>query len=192
MLYRNAVADPAIALPQLRRALADSDDLVRHIAAVRLALHYPMEIPEATTRELLNTLLQVSRTSGRLSLGAGYAEATEDSEDCGDLGQDIVLALARLPAGSADFAIPELVALWQRDRQFYEAVLAAVALAFPEGGSPAASALNQLQRALLQALVGDNAVWTYCGDPAPMLVARGLPGSQRAMRSFLATAGGSA
>jgi hypothetical protein len=105
------------------------------------------------------------------------------------LGQHIALAFARLPAASAEFAVPELVALWQRDRQFYEAVLAAIAIAFPEGGRPAVSVLSASQRAVLQALVGDDAVWTFCGDTAPMLLARGLPRSRRDMQAFLAGAG---
>jgi hypothetical protein len=189
-LYREATADPVSALPQLRRGVADPDDLVRHVAAVQLAFHHPTELTESATRELLGTLLRVSRVSDRAPLTSEYAEATDDGEDCWDLGQHIALALARLPAGSAKFAVPELVTLWQRDRQFYEAVLAAVALAFPEGGRPAASALSDSQRAVLRALVGDDAVWTFCWDTAPMLVARGLPDSRRGMQAFLAGTGG--
>jgi hypothetical protein len=187
-LYREGNADPVKALPQLRRAVTDPDDLVRHVASVQLAFHHPTEMTESTTRELLATLLQVSRVSDRSPLTPEYAEATDDGEDCWDLGQHIALALACLPAGSADFAVPELVALWQRDRQFYEAVLAAVALAFSEGGRPTPSALSQSQRAVLLALVGDDAVWTFCGDTAPMLMARSLPESLRGMQSFLASA----
>jgi hypothetical protein len=188
-LYRAAAADPVTALPQLRRGVADPDDLVRHVAGIQLALHHPSELPESVTRELLNTLLRVSRVSDRSPLTAEYTQATDDGEDCWDLGQHIALALARLPTGSAEFAVPELVALWQRDRQFYEAVLAAVAIAFPEGGSPAVSALSVSQRVVLLALVGDDAVWTLCGDTAPILAARGLPGSRRGMQAFLAGEG---
>jgi hypothetical protein len=185
MLYRVAVAEPVKALSILRQAAADPDELVRHVAAIQLAIHHPTEMPEAATRELLGTLLRVSRKSDPTPLTSEYIQATDDGEDCWELGQHIVLALARLPAGSAEFAVPELVALWQRDRQFYEAVLAAVALAFSAGGRPTASALNASQRAVLHALVGDEAVWTFCGDTAPMLAARGLPGSRRGMQAFL-------
>jgi hypothetical protein len=86
--------------------------------------------------------------------------------------------------------VPELVSLWQQDRQFYEVAPAAVALAVPEGGSPAASVLSELKRAVLLALAGDEAVWMFCGDTAPMLVARGLPGTRRGMQSFLSSASG--
>src|SRR5262245_40420714 len=120
-LYREATADPGAALPQLRRGAADADDLVRHVAGVQLALHNPSEVQESVTRELLRTLLRVSQASDQSPLTAEYTEATADGEDCWDLGQHIALALARLPAGSAEFAVPELVALWRRDRQFYEA-----------------------------------------------------------------------
>jgi hypothetical protein len=167
--------------------VADPDDVVRHVAAVQLALHHPGKLPESATRELLGTLVRVSRVSDRSHLTAEYTAATDDGEDCWDLGQHIALALARLPAGSAEFAVPELVALWQRDRQFYEAVLAAVALAFPEGGRPAAATLSGSQRAVLQALVGDDAVWTFCMATAPLLAARGLPGSRPGMQAFLAS-----
>src|SRR5262249_40332772 len=145
-LYRAAMADPATARPELRRRVADPDELVRHVAAVQLAFHHPADLPGPATRELLSTLLRVSRSSDESSLIPEYAAASDDGEDCWDLAQHIALALARLPAGSADFAVPELVALWQQDRQFYEVALAAVALAFPKGGSPAASALSELQR----------------------------------------------
>jgi hypothetical protein len=184
-LYREATANPTVASPQLRRVVADPDELVRHVAAVQLALHSPADLPTSAARELLGTLLRVSRVGDTSSLTPEYAAATDDGEDCRDLGQDIALALARLPAGSADFAVPELIALWQRDRQFYEAVLAAVALSFPEGGRPVASALSELQRAVLGALLGDEPVWTCCMVTAPMLQARGLPGSRHGMQSFL-------
>lgn len=184
-LYRKVTADPVSALPYLLQAVVDPDDLVRHVAGVQLAFHHPAALPESATRELLSTLLRVSRVSDRSPFTAEYAEATDDGEVCWDLGQHIALALARLPAGSADFAVPELVVLWQRDRQFYEAGLAALALTFPERDLPTAAALSGLQRTVLHALVSDDAVWTFCGDTAPMLSARGLPGSQRDMRLYL-------
>jgi hypothetical protein len=178
-LYTDTKTNPALALSQLQR--------VRHIATVQLGFHHPAHLPSAAVRELLDTLLRVSQGSDTSPLTNEYAEATDDGEDCWDLCQHIALALACLPAGSADFAVPELVGLWRRDRQFYEAVLAAVALSFPEGGRPSASALSASQRGVLVALAGDEAVWKFCGDTAPILEARGLPGSRVGMQSFLAS-----
>jgi hypothetical protein len=172
--------------------VADPDSLVRHVAAVQLATHSPADLPAAAVRELLDTLIQVSRPSARFPLTPEYEEATDDGNSSWDLGQHIALALADLPAGSADFAVPELVALWRRDRQFYEAVLAAVSLSFREGGRPVAAALSESQRAVLAAIADDEALWSYCGDTTPTLVARGLPGSRHGLRSFLASNGGTA
>jgi hypothetical protein len=191
-LYGQVTAGSVAGLPELRRAVTDPDALVRHVAAVQLAFHRPTELPESAVRELLGTLVALSRrVPDKSSLAADYTVVTDDGEDCWELSQHITMALARLPAGSADFAVPELVALWQRDRQFYEAVLAAIALSFPEGGRPVASTLSNSQRTVLAALTDDEAIWTFCGDTAPMLLARRLPTSRGALRSFLASASGS-
>jgi len=189
-LYREVTADPISALPQLRRGVADPDELVRHVAAVQLAFHHPAELTGATTSELLETLLRVSEMSDTSPLTPEYAAATDDGENCWDLGQHIALALARLPVGSADFAVPKLVALWERDRQFYEAVLAAIALTFAEGDRPRASALSPPQRAVLAAMVEDEPVWDCCVATAQLLQARGLPSSRGGMQSFLGATGG--
>jgi hypothetical protein len=188
--YRAATAEPVASLPELRRGVADPDELVRQVAAMQLAFHHPADLSESASRELLSSLLRVSRASDESLLTPEYAAASDDGEDRWDFAQQIALALARLLAETADFAVPELVALWQQDRPFYEVALAAVALTFPEGGRPAASALSELQRAVLLALMGDEAVRTFCGDMPPMLGARGLPGTRLGMRSFLASAGG--
>jgi hypothetical protein len=186
-IYRDATADPVASLPRLRTGVADPDALVRHVAAVQLAIHSPIDLPASAVRELLDTLLRVSRPSDLSPLTPEYAEATDDGEYCWDLGQHIALALAQLPTGSADFAVPELVGLWKRDRQFYEAVLAAVALSFPEGGRPVAVDLSESQRAVLAVIADDEPLWSCCGDTVPALEARGLPTSRHEMRSILAS-----
>ncbi|MDB5384908.1 MAG: hypothetical protein JWM11_554 [Planctomycetaceae bacterium] len=184
-LYRAATADPAAALPQLLSGVTDLDELVRHVAAVQLALQLHSELQAPVARELLDTLLRVSQPSDRSLLTTEYAAATDDGEACWDLGQHIALSLACVPPGSADFAVPELISLWQRDRQFYEAVLAAVALTFPDGGRPLATALTELQSRVLIALTEDEAIWTFCRDTRQLLDARGLPQSRQGMRAFL-------
>src|SRR5438132_970380 len=83
---------------------------VRHVAAVQLARPYPGEVPETTAREMLDTLLGgPDRRRGESPISREYAEATASEADCHDLGQDLALALACLPAGSADFALRPLV-----------------------------------------------------------------------------------
>ena len=77
-LYRAATADPTTALPELRRSVTDPDELVRHVAGVQLALHHPADLPRSATRDLLSTLLRVSRASDESSLtrGPGLDEQT--------------------------------------------------------------------------------------------------------------------
>jgi hypothetical protein len=78
------------------------------------------------------------------------------------------------------------VDLWNQDRQFYEAALAAIALAFaPAPTAHPAEKLTDDQRQLLQALLQDEPIWSCCGDIAPTLTARGLPASRSAMSAFL-------
>lgn len=189
-LYEQSTANPIAGLPGIRRAAADPDDLVRHVAMVQLAFHRPAELAISAIHELLDTLVRVSGVGNSRPITREYAAAT--GVDCWDLGQHIAVALASLPAGSADFAVSELLDLWQRDRQFYEAALAAIALSFPESDRLPASAVNESQRAVLVALVRDDAVWTCCGDTSPILIARGLPGTRSGMESFLMSATGPA
>jgi hypothetical protein len=141
---------------------------------------------------MLDTLGQSRQQRAKPPIYAEYSEATATEDDCHDLGQDIVLALARLPAGSADFAVPPLLSLWQGDRQFYEAALAAALLTFPAGGRPVPSGLSEVQRSVLTALIGDSAIWTFCVDTAPILAARGLPGTRSGMQAFLRSGSGRA
>ena len=227
-LYRQARRNPARARDRLVEALKDPDALLRHVAGVLVARHYPTDLPKQAIREMLKTLIRectpradlppIIHEYARLSeegnlpeseleaisarvqaamdeyqqrhppsqIGQEYTEVTTTKDDCNDLGQDIALALARLPAGSASFAIPPLLELWRQGRQFYEAALAAIALSFPPTAAKvAASRLSATHRAVLHALTEDAPIWTFCGDMAPMLADRGLPTTRRAMRKYL-------
>ena len=226
-LYRQARRNPARARDRLAEALKDPDALLRHVAGVLVAQHYPTDLPKQTIREMLNTLIRectpradlppIIHEYARLSEGnlpeseldaiftrvqaamdeyqqrnppspisLEYTQVTTTKDDCNDLGQDIALALARLPASSANFAIPPLLKLWRQARQFYEAALAAIALSFPPTAAKvAASRLSAIQRAVLHALTEDVSIWTFCGDTAPMLADRSLPTTRQAMRKYL-------
>jgi hypothetical protein len=207
--------------------MKDPDALLRHVAGVLVAQHYPTDLPKQTVREMLKTLIKeytlrenlppILHEYARLPDGVPeseldalaarvqaamdeyhqrnppsqisleYTKVTTTKDDCNDLGQDIALALARLPAGSASFAIPPLLELWRQNTQFYEAALAAIALSFPPTAvKMAASRLSATERAVLHALTEDASIWTGCGDTAPMLADRGLPTTRRAMRKYLA------
>jgi len=61
-----------------------------------------------------------------LPVASSYSEVTATEDDRPMLQQELTLALTRLPPGSADFAVSQLINLWNRDRQFYEAALAAI------------------------------------------------------------------
>ena len=227
-LYRQARRNPARARDRLVDALKHPDTLLRHVAGVLVAQHYPTDLPKPTIREMLKTLIReytpradlppIIHEYARLSdegnlpeselaamatrvqaamdehqqrnlpsqISQEYTQVTTTKDDCNDLGQDIALALARLPAGSASFAIPPLLGLWRQGRQFYEAALAAIALSFPPTAAKVAeSGLSATQRAVLHALTEDASIWTFCGDTAPMLADRGLPTTRRAMRKYL-------
>jgi hypothetical protein len=126
-------------------------------------------------------------------LSQEYTKVTTTRDDCNDLGQDIAIALARLPAGSADFAIEPLVKLWRQAPEFYEAALAAIALSFPPTAAKmAARRLSATQRAVLHALTEEEAIWTSCGDTELLLADRGLPTARGAMRKYLRTGNKSA
>lgn len=184
-LFLKVEEDPSTARAALLQAVLDSDSLVRHVAAVQLACHYPELVPEPIVREMVGTLVGEARwLDDEPAISREYTEATVTEDDCHDLGQDIALALACLPTGF-DFAAVSLVHLWQGERQFYEAALAALALSFPPDGHPIAAELNDTQRSVLLALVADIAIWTYCGDTVPMLAERGLPTTNAEMRAFL-------
>jgi hypothetical protein len=200
--YQQCLAAPATSLDMLRQELSNPDALVRHVAAIQLIFHHPTEVPEATIDELTATFLRVSEgTSQDDPLVTDYTEATlnEEDEDWHDLQQDIALAFARLPANPNSPAIAPLVRVWQDDRSFYEAMLAAVVIAFPLSVLPVPpDSLNETQKSVLRALVpvkkrrffggsqkGEEAIWRSCEDTVYMLAERGLPNSPEAMRAYL-------
>ena len=57
-LYRQARRNPARARDRLVEALKDPDALLRHVAGVLVAQHYPSDLPKQTIREMLKTLVR--------------------------------------------------------------------------------------------------------------------------------------
>lgn len=168
----------------LARACESNSKLIRLTAGVALCNLAPERMPGEAVYQMALELRGRSqvRDPGLLNeyLVASYGN---------DLGQDIALALARVPAGRADSAVPVLLEAWQESPSFYEAALAAIALAFPK--TEAAFARDQLrpvQVRVLRGLLSDEAIWKYCGDTAPVLASRGLPRDQNGMRRLLENA----
>jgi hypothetical protein len=148
---------------------------------------------EALGARVAAAMAEYHRRHPPSQLSQEYTEVTATKDDCHDLGQDIAYALARLPVGSAGFAVLPLLGLWRQQRSFYEAVLAAIALSFPPSAAKVpASRLSKAQRAVLEALTEDEPVWTCCGDTAPLLADRGLPTTRKAVRKYLRATGKSA
>jgi hypothetical protein len=167
----------------LVHALGDGDLLVRLVAAIGLSRLAPERLPEPVVREMLATVIAAYDEP---SVARDFEEVAATEDDCPNLQQELVLALGRLPAGSADFAVPQLVGLWWRDRSFYEAALAAICLSFPtRETSVAAHDLTPMQAGVLDAVVGDRPMWEACGDTPEVLAARGLPLTRPEMYALL-------
>jgi hypothetical protein len=170
---------------RLVRALADTELMVRQVAAIELARKWPARLPDAAVRELLETLARLMYGEGR-SLDIDYEEATATEDDSGALAQDIVLALANLRCGQAGFAIPRLLEFWSFSHPFYELGHALIALAFPVSKSKAVVPRRLgMQYQVLQALVVAEDIWQFDGDWSALLKSRGLPTTRKAMYKFL-------
>jgi hypothetical protein len=160
---------------RLSKGLADPHPLVRHVAAIELAKWWPGDLPEASIRELLETLARDEYYEPS-PFEDDYAEATATEEDCGFLGQDIVVAFAHLEYGQADFVIRRLLEFWSFDCQFYELGHAMLALAFPPSDRTLLKEnLSGLQQRILQGLVAQAMIWNCDMNWKEALVQHGLP-----------------
>jgi hypothetical protein len=184
-LWRGAAGDPPAGCAQLVDALVSQSVLLRHVAAVALANLSPEQLPESSIRELLSTLARLEYLE-RPAIAAAYAEVTAMEDDSHDLGQDIVVALAALRCGQADFAIPRLLEFWSFDSQFYELAHALLALAFPlTEVRVVKDSLTGVQYRILQALVATGTIWASDATWPACLTARGLPASRAGVFQLL-------
>src|SRR5262245_31598581 len=55
-LYRKCQKNPSSVRDRLIKVLADPDSLLRHVAGILLAHHFPSDLPEPTIREMLDTI----------------------------------------------------------------------------------------------------------------------------------------
>src|SRR5689334_20257630 len=90
---------------ELLRALAESLPVARLSAGVELAYRFPDRLPEAAIREMLDTMWRLEDLE-LADLANQYHAAASAGEDLRDLSQDIVMGLAHLNSGQADFAVP--------------------------------------------------------------------------------------
>jgi hypothetical protein len=177
-LYRASARPLPTTSDSLSAALFAPERLIRHVAAIELAKLDPERLPEQSIRELLDTLVRLEYLE-RLPLEEEYSEATATEEGCKFLGQEIVLAFARLRCGQADYLIPRLLEFWSFASQFYELAHAMLALAFPVTSSRVEKeALSGVQCCILQALVVEEAIWRFDGDWSSVLSKYGLPQSR--------------
>lgn len=184
-LFQAATRLLSDAREQLLEGLGDGNPLVRHVAAIELAKRWPEELPETSIRELLETLAR-NEYREPLLFESEYAEATATEEDCGSLGQDIVIAFAHLGYGQADFVIPRLLEFWSFDYQFYELGYAMLALAFPRSEQPVRNEqLSDHQRSILRALTAQSEIWISDMTWEQRLTRYGLPGTRSEMLSLL-------
>jgi hypothetical protein len=155
------------------------------VAAIELAKRWPGDLPEASIRELLDTLARDEYFEPS-PLEDDYAEATATEEDCGALGQDIVLAFAHLGCGQADFVIPRLLEFWSFDSQFYELGHAMLALAFPPSDRMVVEeSLSGRQRRIVQALLAQPMIWDSDMTWGEALIRYGLPRTRGEMFCLL-------
>lgn len=170
-------------------SLSDVDTLVRHVAAIELLQAAPDSVPEAAIRQLAQTVeASYADVSGYASspLVTAYCEVAGGE----DLQQAIVLALAHLQSGQADFLIQPLIDYFDSDEQFYEFAHALLALAFPPSSVPLRpSSLSDTQRHVLRALAANAPIWNGDGDLRQDLAARGLPSSRVDVKALVGDAG---
>lgn len=160
-----------------RACESEKSKLLRLTAGVALCNLAPEKMPGNVVHHMALALRKEN---------SGLSEQYLVASDGKDLQHDIALALAKVPAGRADSAVPVLLEVWQEGTDFYEAALAAIALAFPKTKARiAGSQLRPVQRHVLRGLISDEAIWRYCGDTAPLLASRGLPRDRNAMRLLL-------
>ncbi len=142
------------------------------------ALGHVRDDPQKVTPRECQLLINVVRASydddledSFEDLADQYSDSTEDADD---LQQDAVLAIAQLPDGRALELVPDLIQFLDEDSQFYELAHALVAIAF-QPTSSSSSAVDDVQRKVLAAIIANDDIWTLDGTFAERLKQRGLP-----------------
>jgi hypothetical protein len=145
--------------------------------------------PAEASVQSLAAVLRASYTDSAEydELSSEYLESTDDAND---LQQDTVLALSCLPCGAADSLVPELIAYFDSDDEFYELAHAIVSLAFPLSSSQSERlVLVRMQRDVLGAILRNDGVLENDLTFADHLIARGIPTDRVAIAQLAATDG---
>jgi Domain of unknown function (DUF4262) len=137
--------------------------------------------PNQTVLDCLLALLHASYDHAsydddQISKYEKLSDQYSDAIDGNELQQDIVLAMRYLRSCDVTELIPALIGYFKEDDQFYELGHAMISLAFPRKRSTVSSeALTDMQREVLTALTGTDAIWSSDGTLAALLKVRGLP-----------------
>ena len=140
------------------------------------ALHDAKSSPNQTVLDDLLALLHASYDEDQISKYEKLSDQYSDATDGKDLQQDVVLALQNLRSCDVTELIPALIDYFQEDDQFYDLGHAMIALVFPRKRSTVSpDTLTDMQREVLTALTGTDAIWRSDGTFAALLKSRGLP-----------------
>lgn len=159
--------------------LENPDYLVRYISSIRLCDLQPGRLTQLAIGTLFLTLNETFREHGRpMPIEEAYASVCDGA----DLQQDTVCALANLNHDQYDRAmvyVPRFIDPFAQDRQFYELGHLMLSMAFPMSHVPVRSSdTTPTQKAVLIALLENDAIWLHDGDWPMMLESVGLPTTQ--------------
>ncbi len=129
-----------------------------------------------TAFDCLFAILRASYDDGQQSKYEKLSDQYSDLTDGNDLQQDVVLAMPYLRSCDVTELVPALIGYFKDDDQFYELGHAMISLAFPRRRSAVSpETLTEMQREVLAALTGTDAIWRSDGTVATLLKSRGLP-----------------
>ena len=114
-----------------------------------------------------------------------YAESSNGN----DLQQDLVVALSKLPNGSACWCVDDLLHYFNIDSGFYELAHAALALSFPIAEQVDQSFLiGNMQIAVMSSIVNNDEIWRNDATIGTKLSQHGLPKTQDGLAELLGAA----
>lgn len=149
---------------------------------IRKAIANPGLITEDDLWILGGALLLCLRENDK-GISGEYARLSEGR----DLQQDIAESLASLPIQNRNPTLEPLLATFERDPQFYEAMHAAIAMTFPKtGGVPVKrSMVTPIQMQVLTRLAAADAIWKYDKALPDRLREYGLPATMHELNRMV-------
>lgn len=120
--------------------------------------------------------------------GGGVSELASTFQDVSegdDLEQAIVALLPECALDVTPKAVSMLLDRWGRDRQFFELLHAALAIAFLKATSLAQSEQESMQHAVVDALIQSDLIWKFDLHLPELLAAAGLPATRDELREWV-------